>query len=193
MKVRNGDMPAMAIHNDGWPSLFSAVVDQEGLCTGLTKGAAKMNLTTEQIEQILDGAPEGATHVEHTGLNSTAYLFMPRGDGSHKIWVNERWFSSDSRRIEQCWPIHALSDLREILTLRQRVEELEFKKDSQAITMLYALGGYLTAMKTPITFSENHSASPIVDIISSIVESNNLSGECDWDNYKPPKGEQDDE
>lgn len=36
-KTRNGDMPATPLQNEGWPSLFSAVVDQEGLCTGLTK------------------------------------------------------------------------------------------------------------------------------------------------------------
>lgn len=37
MTIKNGDMPAMPLQNEGWPSLSSVVLDQEGLCIGLTK------------------------------------------------------------------------------------------------------------------------------------------------------------
>jgi len=57
-----------------------------------------MSLTSEQIKQIIDGAPDKATHV-----HDDCYYEYGR--------------------------LHHLSDLAEILTLRERVEQLERELD----------------------------------------------------------------
>src|SRR5690554_6020665 len=109
------------------------------------------SLTTEQIEKILDGAPEGATHVEiveYSDNPETLEFLMYSNDYWHER-DRGAWVVDSSGRICCYADIRSLSDLREILALRKRVQELEFKKDSQAITMLFALGAHLTTMKTP--------------------------------------------
>lgn len=129
------------------------------------------NLTTEEMQRIVDGAPEGATHVEHTGLHLTAYLFMSRGNGSHKIWANEKWVLSDSRRMEQCWPIHALDDLRTILAQQQEIERLrnpwvsvedELPKDDQDILMMDETGKRFSGRGRVLKATNNFKNTPTV-------------------------------
>src|SRR5690554_398927 len=74
-----------------------------------------MNLTNEQIKQILANAPEGATHYDKgcdEYLNYEVDTAYARGE-----WVEVR--------IDAYAEPQDLSGLREILTLRQRVAELE--------------------------------------------------------------------
>lgn len=87
-----------------------------------------MKLTTEQIKQILDGAPEGATHVEILEDEPSEYWLL---DSDELLWhwhknpkdPNRTWRIGIPELLVE--NIHDLSDLREILTLRQRVKELE--------------------------------------------------------------------
>jgi len=65
-------------------------------------GVLIMNtLTTEQIKEILAGAPDGCNHIGEYPKGK--FVPMPNSVGE----------------------VHALSDLREILALRERVAELE--------------------------------------------------------------------
>jgi len=85
-----------------------------------------MSMTNEQIKQIIDGAPDGATHyfdniyLSYTDREGWKYL----GDGSVS-------FSENETPIGIYSAIHHLSDLRrilkqedKILALRERVEQL---------------------------------------------------------------------
>lgn len=65
-----------------------------------------MNLTNEEIRAILDGAPEGSPYVNVTNQFGAIYL---NGSGE----------------------THVISDLREILTLRQEVERLKVEVESK--------------------------------------------------------------
>lgn len=76
-----------------------------------------MNLTNEQIEQILESAEEFeglATHYDVTW----GYLYYD----THCIYFDGEYWTELGIVPKQ---VHSLSDLREILTLRQRVKELE--------------------------------------------------------------------
>lgn len=82
-----------------------------------------MNKTNDWIQSLIEGAPEGATHYHHT-----TYL---RYDGETWVWWNEEhnWCFVDKNSLgwaQNLGGCHgSLSDLREILTLRQRVQELD--------------------------------------------------------------------
>jgi hypothetical protein len=76
-----------------------------------------MKLTNEQIKEILDGAPDGATHVQTV-------------DGENQYFVNDcfEFYSCESADlfdINDIVDIHALSDLAEILKLRIENEQLK--------------------------------------------------------------------
>ena len=81
-----------------------------------------MTLTTEQIQAILDGAPDGATHWDSNSeywqlTYSDCLVYKPiRGilTWVYSSPVGLKWFSR-------------LSDLREILKLRQEVEGLKIQ------------------------------------------------------------------
>jgi|SRR5690554_1530491 len=81
-----------------------------------------MNLTNEQIEQILDGAPEGATKcAEYVDI----YYFkpaLPHGLKLYSPFVDKWQWVHDCSMLRN---LRDLSDLREILILRKRIEELE--------------------------------------------------------------------
>ena len=87
-----------------------------------------MNLTNEQIEQILADAPEGATHVEVIEDEPSEYWML---DSEDMLWHWHKNPKDKSRAWRIGIPelpvenIQSLSDLNEILTLRQRVKELE--------------------------------------------------------------------
>lgn len=88
-----------------------------------------MNLTNEQIQRILNGAPDGATHYQ-----STTYL---RYDSNSWVWwseVENDWcfVRDESLGWAQLLGGHhgSLSDLNEILTLRQEVGRLKVEVES---------------------------------------------------------------
>lgn len=90
-----------------------------------------MNLTTEQMQAILDGAPIGETHYE-------SELFQYESDIEGYTLRG----------------VHALSDLREILTLRQRVQELEKRLQKKRSTIDVSLGDLEQLLKHARHFSE---------------------------------------
>lgn len=79
-----------------------------------------MTKTNEWIQRLIEGAPEGATH-----YHDTTYL---RYDGKTWVWWSDEhtWDFVDQNSLG--WAQHlggyhgSLSDLREILTLRLRLE-----------------------------------------------------------------------
>lgn len=79
-----------------------------------------MTPTTEQIREILDGALEGATYVDWEG----EYAFVDQAT------KHIQWCSHDSFSEFMDYGLIQLDLLREILTLRQRVEELEQKNQA---------------------------------------------------------------
>lgn len=92
-----------------------------------------MKLTNEQIQVILDGAPEGATHVEVIEDEPNEYWML---DSDECLWhwhknpkdPNRTWrIGIPELTVEN---IHELSDLREIITLRHDVERLKAERDS---------------------------------------------------------------
>lgn len=90
-----------------------------------------MKLTNEQIKAILDVAPDGATH-----YTSTAYL---RYDSRSWVWWSEVANDWCFVRDESLgWAQHlsgyhgSLSDLREILELRQEVGRLKAQQSEVA-------------------------------------------------------------
>ena len=70
-------------------------------------------LTNKQIQQILDGAPEFATH-----YIDSSYWCIDEVQTVH--WNGKNW----DERLMWSYKINSLTDLREILTLRQAVERL---------------------------------------------------------------------
>src|SRR5690554_2122637 len=93
-------------------------------------GATTMNLTNKQIEQILDGAPEGATKcAEYVDI----YYFksaLPHGLKLYSPFVDKWQWVHDCSMLRN---LRDLSDLREILTLRKRIAELE--RDNKSLTL----------------------------------------------------------
>lgn len=87
-----------------------------------------MTPTIEQIKEILAGAPDGATHCTDTVPSMNLYAKVEHLGGFY-VSLSNRWES---------YPIyagiHLLSDLVEILTLRQRVQELETQVRSIALS-----------------------------------------------------------
>lgn len=83
-----------------------------------------MNLTNTQIEQILNDAPEGATH-------RTAYCYLKNGGGDSWFWYNKTgghsyWQGLNGKcDISEFEDYRSLGDLREILSLRRQVELLK--------------------------------------------------------------------
>lgn len=73
------------------------------------------NLTIEQIKEILGNAPDGATHFDVDGEG-----YIERNETSHFDHIKGK-----RQKAGYLEPHHNLSDLREILSLRQRVKELE--------------------------------------------------------------------
>lgn len=90
-----------------------------------------MKLTNEQIEQILKEAPQGAIE----------YCLYDYGDATHPLFLNcenqfyeEEWV--DMRLVDNYFHSRRrLSDLREILTLRQRVQR-------EPVGRVKTVGGY---------------------------------------------------
>jgi len=82
-----------------------------------------MNLTTEQLEQILGGAPEGASDVLLDHEWNQTYIKKKKDSWFWYKPDQSYWFQFDNMPTMQT--IRNLYDLREILTLRQRVQELE--------------------------------------------------------------------
>ena len=72
-----------------------------------------------------------------------------------------------------------------IAELEAYIEDGERKQDSKAITMLYGFAGLISSLEKPITFSANHWATPAADIAAGLIISNELVGECCFDDYKP--------
>ena len=76
-----------------------------------------MKQTTEELKAVIESALEGATHVdgqtylELTTFQTQMYLGM--------------WVSADERTLMAHQCIKSLDDIREIIELRERVEELE--------------------------------------------------------------------
>jgi hypothetical protein len=78
------------------------------------------NLTSEQIKQILDGAPDGATHYA-TYVNE----YIMQTDKGVMVYENGEW----DYEIVSYLGVRCLSDLAEMLALRERVERLEQGND----------------------------------------------------------------
>lgn len=87
-----------------------------------------MSLSTEEIQTILDGAPDGATHVEIVEDDLNEYWML---DSDECLWhwhknpkdPNRTWrIGIPELPVEN---IQSLENLREILTLRQEVERLK--------------------------------------------------------------------
>lgn len=77
-----------------------------------------MKLTNEQIQEILDGTPEGATHV-NCYEGDCVYLCM-----NGWMWLQytgKDWFDVNEEPLMHYIGFNNLSDLREILELRQEV------------------------------------------------------------------------
>ena len=73
-------------------------------------------MKTEQIKQILADVPDVATHVD----SENGYLqFDEFGDSK---LINGKRYLNNTPDMPS---VHSLSDLREILSLRERVAELE--------------------------------------------------------------------
>jgi hypothetical protein len=83
------------------------------------------NLTTEQIKQIIDGAPDGATHAQECD----GVYFYFRSDG----FLFFDFYRGLVANIDDILHIKSLSDLREILALRERVSELQSQRNKLAI------------------------------------------------------------
>ena len=85
-----------------------------------------MSLTNEQIKQIIDGAPDGATHWDL--INSCYLIYENQNTDYHptiRVWdKHHNSYSVYSRSYGSYWQ-KDLSDLAEILALRERVEQLE--------------------------------------------------------------------
>lgn len=87
-------------------------------------------MKTEQIQQIVDGAPEGTTH---HGVGS--FLKIP--DKPARLgwfWggVDKSWKSLQGASIANFPDVRSLSDLREILTLRTELEAEKRRADELA-------------------------------------------------------------
>ena len=79
------------------------------------------NLTTEEMQRIVDGAPEGATHYDDAGYYYTQsnHPCAPwQIYGYQKEWKD----CHETSDIEGC---HNLNDLRTILAQQQEIEELK--------------------------------------------------------------------
>ena len=76
------------------------------------------NLTNEQIRAILDGAPDGATHFDGDYLKLEDILWF-------NYCQRTGWYKVEDDDFGLIEPAHKLSDLAELLALRERVERLE--------------------------------------------------------------------
>lgn len=92
-----------------------------------------MTLTTEQIREILEGAPEQCIAITTRGHVEGFYEKHDYIDINRNVWRD------GERLCKSVSPTHMLSDLRTILekeqeneTLRQRVEELEAQQSEVA-------------------------------------------------------------
>lgn len=124
----------------------------------------------KELKQILENAPEGAEYLDEDGD------YIKQNEQGAFYYING-WVS---------YGVSASNDLRSLSDIKTIVELME-EKDSKAITMLYGMGGYLTSMDKSITFGAKHWATPAVDIVSAIIDSNKLEGKCDFDLYVSPK------
>lgn len=97
-----------------------------------------MILTSKQIQAILDGAPEGATHIDIEG----DYWVMQETQA--QFWCDK----FDWSYAEPQEPLHSLSDLREILTLRQEVECLKAQQSEVAAQAIEGAAKDLSSLIT---------------------------------------------
>lgn len=78
-----------------------------------------MKMTNEEVKKILDGAPEGATH--YTIISTQAFYF--KDDQYGFFFHDDKKWRLDY--VGDFGVTESLSDLREILELRQKVERLK--------------------------------------------------------------------
>ena len=80
-----------------------------------------MSLTNEQIKQIIDGAPDGATHWDgcYLKVDEINWFVFYASDNEWEIVSEDEFGVINS--------VHSLSDLAEIIALRERVTELEIE------------------------------------------------------------------
>lgn len=82
------------------------------------------NLNTEEMQRIVDGAPDDYTHVSsNSGMSDDYYRKTGKG-----VWiVGYRQQSGDFRTVPKEMPssARALNDLRTILSQQQEIEELK--------------------------------------------------------------------
>lgn len=83
-------------------------------------------MKTEQIKQILADAPEGATHYHE---NFKKYFKFKECEWKAKIFINKKW-----ERYPLYPSLRSLSDLREILTLREVANTLLSLHDNEVFT-----------------------------------------------------------
>lgn len=140
----------------------------------------ELGLNPENNQPDWSKAPEGTTHwYPHEGMRGKWFKY----DQTYNLlfaWEGidgwDKRFGFSDAFISNCIPHPEQGKSTE-------------PQEMNAVTALYAFAGFLTSMKTPITFSERHLATPAADIAAAIIEANNLAGDSDFDNYQPPKWE----
>lgn len=124
-----------------------------------------MKLTTEQIQAIVDGAPDGATRVSMSIWTQNVYFkeVVPQGVKMFSPVFNQwEWV----RDIAWLRNLKSLSDLREILELRQEVVELEKRLQKNRSTIDIGLGDLEQLIKHARHFSmNNHSDAFAFDLV----------------------------
>lgn len=100
-------------------------------------------MTNEQIEQILDGAPEGAVEIHEWEYYDEDGIICGEVEES----------AQGQTPYSDAW--HHLSDLREILTLRKRVAELE--------SIRTGIGEYLFEMAACFTVEVHNDLTRIME------------------------------
>lgn len=86
-----------------------------------------------KLKQILDNAPEGATHYVNN-----EYCYRKETEEDFYLWANERWVLSS----QVYFYTNSLSDLRTIVEQAERIADMQNQLDANARLLEFYVNEY---------------------------------------------------
>jgi phosphoribosyl 1,2-cyclic phosphodiesterase len=110
--------------------------------------------TTQELQKIIDDAPEGATHID-----TNRPVFYYKIDSFVTEYFTGEVWKDACNVIPAVEDIKSLDDIREILELRKEVERLE-KNFNEALQMLHDTNKELHLTINEVNFYKNNEVTP---------------------------------
>lgn len=147
----------------------SSLHDNRHDLTAMARDEYYKNKAKERAETAVRGLIDGGVNI-HTNNLHNENLGRKKSETTENQWPDSDRIDAieQNRNNGEHYPHESESPLS---------PNFEGKPRINASTALYAFAGWLTSLKEPVTFSENHLATPAADMVAAFVSANGLGGE----------------